>query len=240
MRSFLFLLALLGFLVCLLAVTPGCEEQTPIEAFDKSLIPTDSLPSVREHATYHNAEVDRLLLLNQSSQGLPYESLLKEMGRRTPAMAAPDEWIARSRTLLSTLLSLPLDKQLTQQIHNIAMHCLSDFQTNSDTDPQVNSTIKEALEVLKTGNPELLKIKLTNLAALAENQGNQAQKSVAGVFLGSFERQAPSQEPASREPWYWPIIIYYDVIGSLSGGSSVGSYFSFMAEYFFSSFPWFG
>ncbi len=235
-------LALLFGTLCLLVLAAGCNEQSPTEAVNADLKLVDLSPiTVRDYANYHNSEVEHLLRRSQQNGCLAKDTteefplLMKHLIARSPDLGCSEDQLAKGQRVLSTLINLPANLLALQDIHNIALRCLSGFVLRAHCPPLLAVDLVQALALLHSDNPQKLQAKLIELQLWADENSNQEIKGVLGVFLGSLERSMGNKVSMGDEPWYWRIVIFEDVIGAFIGGPGMGALYSSYAEYMFST-----
>ena len=240
MQKLFMTLALIFGLLGLMILTPGCADQNPTESSAKLLtVSSNQVPDVRRCADYHNSEVERLIRLDRRTGCLSrhlmgdFQSILQEMARRDPDMAADREQIQRARETLAVLLRIQGAGHQPREIIQVMKRCFADFVYRTNTHPVIIKSIEEALALLISQDTQQLNDQLVQLKSLTDDLGSPEEIGVVGVFLGSFERSLGKRYEDPNQPWWWRWVIIHDVIGSFYGGPGVGAIFSAWAELIF-------
>lgn len=240
MRRIPFYLSLILALAGLVGLSPGCSRESSLEPSEK-LCRAEKIKvlRVRDYADHHNKEVQRLILLDHNTKSLSqnildeYENLALEMDLRNPEMAAGINRVQASLKLLPALNALHRRGHPPLDIFSLLQQCLAEFSIKREANNEILKGLDSATHLLLARNNHQLNTCLMGLQKLADNAGSPNEKCIVGVFLGSWERMLE----INSEKWYGPWIVLYDFIGSLVGGSNIGSIYSGWAELMFMEWP---
>lgn len=236
-------LYLLFIMISMLALVPGCSDDSSVDPNAGSFFEQKIAPlSVDDFSLHHNTQVQRLVA-NDGHSNSPktdlieeFISLVKMMDTDHPEMAGSSLQFAKSREILPTLVHLDRRGHPPLEIFSLLQSSRREFENRHEVHPEISKGLDSATGLLMKRDFNGLGHHLQNLKILTDRIGSEDEKCVVGVLRGSFLRA----QQAKSDPWYWPWVIIYDFIGSMIGGSNISALFSGWAEMALREIPFHG